>query len=120
MGDNEIIEQDTLFQFINKYSKNRYYLELLRFFGIHPSTRFNRLAIIYALSEGGGKLEVEKALVHLTEKGVVKSCIESNAQLYSLTGCEAIRRQVLKLSKLEWHQWQLILKQNFFPVERSC
>jgi len=117
MGNNEIIEQDTLFQFINKYSENRYCLELLRFFGTHPGTRFNRLAVV--LNEDGRKLEVKRALVHLTDKGVVKACIENNAYLYSLTKDEAIRRQVLELARLEWHQWRLVLRQSSFPAERS-
>jgi hypothetical protein len=120
LENNEIINLDSLFKLIGRDRKNRYYcLELLRFFGAHPNTRFNRLAVIHVLSEEGSKLEVERALVHLTDKGVVKSCIESNAHLYILTKDEAIRRLVLELARLEWSQWQLILRQNFFPVKQS-
>lgn len=111
MGNTEIINLDTLFKLIGKYRNKRYCLELLRFFGIHPNARFNRLAVIHTLSEGGSKLEVEKALAHLINKGVVESCVESNARLYTLTRDEAIRTQVVKLGKLEWPRWQLILRQ---------
>lgn len=116
----EITKQDTLNQFISKYMEEPPYPELLRFFGIHPCARFNRLAIIHALDFAGGKSEVERALVNLTDQGVVKVCIDHDTPLYSLTQDESTRRQVIELAKLDWSRWQLVLRKGHaIPVVRG-
>jgi hypothetical protein len=113
MESNEIISQDTLSNFIHEYVTNRCCLEILRFFGAYPNIRFNQFAIINVMSEGGNKPVVKKALDDLIGKGVIIYHVENNESVYSLTGCESIRTQVLQLGNLEWHEWQLILTSSF-------
>jgi hypothetical protein len=116
MGNDESIRQDNLSQFINEYGKSRYCLEILRFFGTYPDVKFNRFAIINVMGEGGSKQLIENALAYLIHKGVVKYQMKNNDSIYSLTGSEEIRRQVLKLGKMEWQKWQLIIKSSFFRM----
>jgi hypothetical protein len=105
MENIEITKQEAFIQFIGKYGENCHCLELLRFFGTYPYARFNRLAVIHAINENGRKWELERALVHLIDEGVVKTCTENNTRLYSLTEDESIRAKVLELAKLDWHQY---------------
>ena len=116
----EITKQDTLNQLISKYMGEPLSLELLRFFGIHPCARFNWPAVTHALDFGGGKSEVERALVNLTDQGVVKVNIDHDTPIYSLTQDESTRRQVIELAKLDWSRWQLVLRKGHaIPVVRG-
>lgn len=112
MAISEITLQEELSQFIREYAGDQYCLvELLRFLGRHPNTRFSRLVIIHALNSR--KLYTERALKHLASNGVVRTCTENNVPLYSLTEAEPRRNWALDLAKLDWYQWQLLLKQIY-------
>jgi len=107
-----IAVEEKLSQFVKDYVDDYYCLELFRFFGAYPDTHFNRLAIIHALNVNGGKLYVEQALSRLIDKGVIKTYSTNDTSLYSLTGDEPLHSLVLCISKLTWHQWQLMLHQS--------
>ncbi len=108
----EIALPEKLFQFIREYAGDQYCLvELLRFLGRHPNTRFSRLAVIHALNSR--KLYTEKALKHLVSHGVVRNCLENNVPLYSLTEEETPRKWALDLAKFDWCEWQLLLKRIY-------
>ena len=111
--------QPTFKQLIEKDNENRHSLELLRFFSAHPNARFNRLAVIQAQNENEREFEVERALVHLINEGIVKVTIENSAKLYALTEDESKRRWVLEMIKLEWHHWQLAFKKATFQQNEA-
>jgi hypothetical protein len=109
-----VTERNTFNQLIEKCSENRHCLELLRFFADHPNARFNRLAIIQAHDENDREYGVERALVELINKGIVKVSIENNTHFYSLTKDESRRSLALEIARLEWRHWQLILNKAAF------
>jgi len=111
----EIAIAEKLYQFIKEYADDHYCLELLRFFGGYPRARFSGLAVVHALDMNGRRLYIERVLRHLIDKGVVKTCIENNVRLYSLTDDESLRSLVSDLAKLDWRQWQLVVRQ-IYPV----
>jgi hypothetical protein len=98
-------------QFIKQNVDDHYCLELLRFFGWYPHARFNELAVIHALNSNHGNLYTKRALRQLVDKGVVRISIDNNISLYSLTEDESLRSLALDLAKLDWHQWQVVLRQ---------
>jgi hypothetical protein len=104
--------QEKLSQFIKEYTGDQYCLvELLRFLGQHPNTRFSRLVIVHALNSR--RLYTEKTLKHLVSSGVVRTSVENNVPLYSLTEEESGRNWALDLAKFDWCQWQSLLKQIY-------
>jgi len=108
MTSAQITIQEKLCQFINEYEDDRYcLLELLRFWGRHPCTRFSQLVIIHALDSR--RPYVERALRYLINMGVVRTHIDNNLPVYSLTEEESLRSPVLNVAKLDWGQWQLVL-----------
>jgi len=109
VSDIAILEK--LHQFTKEYADSYCCLELLRFFGGYPRARFSRLAVIHALDVNGRKSNIEKALKHLIDKGVVKTYIENNVCLYLLTEDESLSSLASYLAKLDWHQWQLVVRQ---------
>jgi len=119
MTFSKIAVEEKLCQFVKDYVDDYYCLELFRFFGAHPRTHFNRLAIIHALSVNGGKLYIERALGRLIDKGMIKAYNDSNISLYSLTEDEPLHSLILGLSKLDWHQWQWVLRTNFTNTKQD-
>jgi len=112
----EITIAEKLGRFIK--ADDQYCLELLRFFGGYPRTRFNRLAVIHALNVNGGRLYIERALRQLVDKGMIRISMDNNVPIYSLTEDEPLRSLAAELAKLDWPQWQLLLRQTFStPVE---
>lgn len=103
---------EELCQFVNRYVDDHYCLELLRFFGGYPHARFSELAVVHALNSNRGKLHTKKALKQLVDKGVVRISIDNNIPLYSLTENESLRSLASDLAKLDWRQWQLVLRQT--------
>ncbi len=99
--------------FIKEYLDDRCCLEIIRFFGEYPRTRFSRLAVIHALNvNGGGRFYIERALQQLVDKGVIRIST-NNIPLYALTEDEPLRRSALALARLDWQQWQLVLTQIY-------
>ena len=113
MSGSEIAIAEKLYQFIKEYADDHCCLELLRFFGMYPHARFSRLALVHVLDVNGGRLYIERALRHLIDKGVVKTYIENNVCLYSLTRDESLRSLVSDLGKLDWRQWQFALRRIY-------
>ena len=111
MTVSEIAIAEKLSQFIKEYADSHYCLELLRFFGGYPHARFSRLAVVHALGGNDRRLYIEKVLRYLIDKGVVKTYIENNVRLYLLTEDESLRSLALDLAKLDWRQWELVVRQ---------
>ena len=113
MSGSEIAIAEKLYQFIKEYADDHYCLELLRFFGGYPHARFSGLAVVHALDVNGRRLYIERVLRHLIDKGVVKTYIENNVCLYSLTEDESLRSLASDLANLDWRQWQLVVRQIY-------
>jgi len=111
MTVSEINIAEKLSQFIKEYADDHCCLELLRFFGGHPNTRFGGLAVVHALDVNGRRLYIERAVRHLMDKGVVRTYIENNVPLYSLTEDEPLCSLASDIAKLDWCRWQLVLQQ---------
>jgi len=102
--------EDQLAKCVQNYADDRCsLLELLRFLGKHPYTRFSRAAIVLALRNQG--VFVERGLRYLIELGIVTVETENQMQLYSLTSTEPLRNWALELVRLDWCQWQSVLRQ---------
>jgi hypothetical protein len=103
--------EDKLAKCVQNYADDRCnLLELLRFLGKHPYTRFSRAAIVLGLRNQG--VFVERGLKYLVESGIVTVEIDNNRiQLYSLTSNEPMRDAVFELVRLDWCQWQSVLRQ---------
>jgi len=112
----KITIEDRLGQFIKQYVDDHYCLELLRFFGWYPHAQFNELAVIHALNSNRGKLYTKGALRQLVDKGVVRISIDNNISLYSLTEDESLCSLASDLAKLDWRQWQLVLRQTLLTT----
>jgi hypothetical protein len=106
-------EREFLCQLIKEYGDDPYCLELIQFFGSHPHARFSGLAILHALSVSGERLYVEKALRQLVDKGLVKTYSENNIAFYCLTDDDALRQAALDATRLDWSQWQVMLRQSY-------
>lgn len=118
MTVSEIAIAEKLYQFIKEYADGHYCLELLRFFGRCPHARFSELAVVHALDVNDRRLYIERALRHLIDKGVVRTYTENNVSFYSLTEDESLRSLALDLAKLDWRQWQLVVRQIYLvPTE---
>ncbi len=114
----EITIAEKLCQFIEEHADDHYCLELLRFFGWYPHARFSELAVVHALNSNPGKLYTKRALRRLADEGVVKIYTENNVFLFSLTEDETLHSLALDLARLDWHQWQLVLRQTNPTSER--
>ncbi len=101
MTVSDVTLANKLIQSIRDCVGHRHCLELLRFFGKHPNTRFSRLALVRlaASDENNGRLKIETALGHLIDKGMVKTYIENNIRLYSLTEDGSLRSLALEMAK---------------------
>ena len=102
--------QPYLSQLMKKLISNRCCLALLRFFLAHPNGRFSRLAIVHAIDDNDSKLEVEKALMHLVDEGILMINIENDISFYLLTREEPVRRAILEMAEFDWRHWQLVLE----------
>lgn len=79
-------------------------VEFIRFWGKHPSTRFNQAAIIHAL-DCQEPHHVERALAYLLNREVIR---EYGKNLYYLTEAEPLRSQLLNIARFDWSQQNLI------------
>ncbi len=111
-----VVVEGRLRQFIGEYCDGRGSLQLLLFLGRHPLARFSHLAIVHALD--AQKADIDEAIQHLTDKGVVVTQIAENGlYFYSLTEDESLRDRVSELVTLDWWQFQLMLEQIRPTVE---
>ncbi|HEX9897558.1 MAG TPA: hypothetical protein VGA85_07885 [Dehalococcoidales bacterium] len=113
MATAQATEREFLCQLIKEYSDDPYCLELIQFFGWHPNACFSGLAILHALSVSGERRYVEKALRQLIDKGVVKTYSENNIAFYRLTDDKALHQAVLDIARLDWGEWQVMLRQSY-------
>lgn len=102
------IAVDKLTQFVDDYRSDRFSLEILLFLGRHPRTHFSHLAIVHALN--GWKIDIEKALRRLKERGLIRTYSESGTSYYALTEDESLSSPVLDILKSDRSQWQPVLK----------
>ena len=94
---NEDVSSDVLSRFMEERRNDYYAWQLIVFFSEHPYVRFNRLAIIHALNQDGGRRYIQLALDELIDQGIIKIVTDGNLALYSLA--ENMRRLILKLTK---------------------
>lgn len=104
----EVSVQEKAYDLVREFADDRYCLRFLRFFGMHPYTRFSRLAIIHAQSMDGCKSFLEKALRRLVDQGIVRECVENGCPLYSLTENENLGSRVMELANLDWSEWRVV------------
>ncbi len=111
MTTSGIALDEKLVVFIKEYADDQYcLLELLRFLGRHPNTRYSRLVIVHAMNSR--KLYTERAIRYLVAKGVLRAHVaENTAPSYSLTEEEPLRSIALDLARFDWCQWQMVLRQ---------
>jgi len=104
------VVEKQLTRYIEDYTDDRIcLLELMRFLGKHPFTRFSRLAIIHALKNQN--VLVSRGLKYLVEKELVTEEIENSIHLFSLATTEQTKDFTLELGQLDWCQWQSLLRQ---------
>jgi hypothetical protein len=108
--------EDELAKCVHNYADDRCsLLELLRFLGKHPYTRFSRAAVVMGLRNQG--VFVERGLKYLVAGGIVTTETEKEIQFFSLTSNEPVRDWALKLGSLDWCQWQSLMR-NLVSVEQ--
>lgn len=99
-----------LAQLVNGYNDDHCsLLQMLRFLAKHPHTRFSRLAMSRVLNDR--KVFTERALRYLIDKEVVRAHGENGIRVFSLTTEEPVRSWALDLGRLDWSQWNLMLRQ---------
>lgn len=117
MATSQTTVEEKVSQFMKEYADDRYcLLELLRFFGRHPHTRFSRLVIVHALNSQ--RFSTEKALKYLLDNEVVQLSLENNVPLYSLATEESLRNLALHVAKLDWYHWHVVIEQ-VYPLCRG-
>jgi len=94
----KVSTQEKTKNFVRKFGNDPYCLMLLRFFGAHPYTRFDRLAIIGTQSINGSESFLEKALGRLVDQGIVKECVENGFPIYSLAGDEMLSSLAMEVA----------------------
>jgi hypothetical protein len=108
----QITLAEKLCHFLKQYMDDSYCLQLLRFFGGYPYTRFSEPVIVHAVNSNNGKSHTRRALRQLVDKGVVRMSTANDVLLYSLTEDESLRNLASDLAKLDWPQWQLVFRQT--------
>ena len=102
---------EELFNFLVDYTNNHYYLEIILFLTHYPYTQFNESAIIRAMKQEGERRCIRESIRYLVDKGVIKTYIDNNVVLYSLT--DNVRSLLLELAKLDTYQQLFLLRQTF-------
>jgi hypothetical protein len=101
--------EEHLRRLVSEYPDDRIcLLEFLRFFGRHPSARFNQPAILHSLD--CDPCNMRSALSYLVNKEVVVEQNQSKIAYYQLTESEPLRSELLSLSRHDWSQQNLIQK----------
>jgi hypothetical protein len=100
--------EEKLYSFIREFSNNLYSLELLLFFSRHPNARFNRTAVIQALTTR--RYDTGMALKELVDKNMVVTYFENGITLYALTKEEPWHSLAADLIHIDQRQWQTIME----------
>jgi hypothetical protein len=113
------VVEEQLTRYIKDYADDQCcLLELLRFLGKHPFTRFSQLAIVHALKNQG--VLVSRGLKYLIENELVTEEIENSIHLFSLTTTEQGQSWTLELGQMDWYQWQSLLKRVTISNDRMA
>lgn len=94
-----ITAEDKVYQAIKGLSYDRCARELLMFLGRHPHARFTRLILISAFD--APKLDIDKALTTLTNRGLIKTCQENTVSLYWLTEAEPANSLIRSMAVID-------------------
>jgi hypothetical protein len=105
----EIKIEDQLCSFIKEFCDDLCSLELLLFFSRHPNARFNRAAVLHAVSTK--RFDTGLALKKLIDLKVVDTYTENNLTLYALTKNEPTHDLACQMLTIDQSQWPLILLQ---------
>ncbi|HSW59077.1 MAG TPA: hypothetical protein VLH15_11775 [Dehalococcoidales bacterium] len=95
--------------FIKQFCDDLCSLELLLFFSRHPKARFNRSAVLHAVTFH--RFDAGLALKKLVDRKLVVTSIENNITLYALTKSEPEHTLASEMVNIDQKQWQVILKQ---------
>jgi len=104
-----ILIEDELCVFIRDLGEDLSSMELLLFFSRHPQARFNRMALLRAMS--GKQFDPIVALKRLMDRKIIVTCNENGITLYALTKQEPAHSLAAELTKIDQWQWQKILGQ---------
>jgi hypothetical protein len=100
--------EDKLFSFIKDFGDDLNSLELLLFFSRHPNARFNRTAVIHAITSQ--QFDTGIALKRLIDKKIVITYFENGITLYALTKEEPSYSLATQMNTINQHQWQIVLE----------
>jgi hypothetical protein len=95
--------------FIKDFGDDLCSLELLLFFGRHPNARFNRTAVLRALT--ARRFDTAIALKCLIDRKLVITYFENGITLYALTKEEPAYSIVAELKGIDRLQWQSLIGQ---------
>jgi hypothetical protein len=100
--------EDKLFSFIKDFGDDLNSLELLLFFSRHPNARFNRTAVVHAITSQ--QFDTGLALKKLIDNKIVVTFFENGITLYALTKDEPAHTLAAQMIAIDQHQWQVILE----------
>ena len=103
-----VLSEEQLLQFLEKNAGDRLKMELLAFWGRHPSAKFTRGAISCALD--CKRSAMDRALKDMVATGLVDACTHNGVPFYSLTTNEEKRLVALQLAALGWDQRSLMAR----------
>lgn len=103
----QIDVEEKLFAFIKDFADDLWSLQLLLFFSRHPNARFNRTAVIHALTTR--QFDTGIALKRLLDRKIVVSYTENGTSLYGLTKEKPAHGLAIKLVTIDQYQWQIVL-----------
>jgi phage replication-related protein YjqB (UPF0714/DUF867 family) len=101
--------EDKLCNFIKEFADDLCSLELLLFFSRHPNARFNRTAVVHAITSK--QFDTGIALKRLIDQKVVITYTENGITLYALTKEEPAHSLAAGMIHIDQRQWQVILAQ---------
>ncbi|AKG53403.1 hypothetical protein DGWBC_0728 [Dehalogenimonas sp. WBC-2] len=99
------IDKDELRQFMRQFAGDYESREMLRLLGRHPFTRFNRLALADSLRMR--LCDVDRAINHLKDKGLLITIDGQKTALYTLTAVEPWHDMVRKTAEQDYCQFLL-------------
>lgn len=111
MTISEVAPEKNQSQSVSEYTKDPYCLEILMFLGKHPRTQFSQMTIFRSL--GIRRFYIEEAIKQLINRGVVTKSVENDVTFYSLAMSEPLYGLVSDMVKLEWCQWQSLLRHSY-------